>query len=311
MLNLFRWAFPFSFSIVEDSAAVAEAVASIEGDAEGDEEVRSTDEGDKGDKKEEKAPEDPEFEIPGYEGKVKLSQIKEWQSKSDDYSTKLNDLTEQQKGVKELVQLSNYLTKNPKKLDKVLAILESPEEAVAGEAGKDKGAVKAAGDLTEIMEKLGSDDPAAVALKKLMGMVQGLQKDVGYFRDKETATTQQEAVAGIRESLNKTLEAEAKTHGFDKEEAEIWRQLTLSTLRNNPQEFEDEAQFQAAIKNAAKRSATAVKKIIDKTKSQYIKSKSGTPRIEGGEGSKGTNTPSMDNLEEVLTEQLEAANKEE
>lgn len=313
MLDFFKWAFPFSFSFAEGSAAAAAVEKEITG-GEGDEGGKGDegDEGgdDKGGKKDDKPAEDPEIDLGGDLGKVKLSDIQGWKQKDADYSTKLNDLTEKEKGLSDLANLSNFLSKNPKKLDKVLAILESPED-LGGEAGKDKGAVKVAEDLAGIMDKLGSDDPTSAALKALLGIVQGIQKEVKYFRDKETEFEHRENVTTIRKTLNESLDAEAEQFKFDEEEKALWKQLTLSILKDNPKDYDNDDAFKAAIKSAAKQSATAVMKVVDKTKKRYIKSKEGTPRVEGGEGSEGgEKTPTMENLDEVLQEELSALNKE-
>ena len=203
--------------------------------------------------------EEPEFDL-GDGEKVKLSQIKEWKDgglRQSDYTKKTQELSEKRKGLEEMEKFADYLKANPKKLQKVIGILEEKEEAAEKKA--------------DLYEGMDADDPYVklmkqqneVLMKELTGVKTSLEN-----KQKEEQTKQAQQV------LTGTLDTTAKTFEFaDDIEKKAWRQLVLSHLKDNPKAYQSEDDFKQSIADVGKTYYDNFKKIGEAKIKAYLKSK--------------------------------------
>ena len=158
---------------IAKKAAEPAAGAKAAGDGESDGAGKSV--GDDGAKK---PAEDPEIDLSKYGlGKVKKSELEAWkksQMLETDYRQKTENLKSQETQLKELFELSDYLSKHPTKLKKVLAILDEVEGAAEGVKDgtltpkeADKETKDAQATIAEVLKNLDPDDPAAAILKAM------------------------------------------------------------------------------------------------------------------------------------------------
>ena len=272
---------------------------------------------------------DPEIDLSKFGlGKVKKSEIETWKKsgmQEGDYRKKTEELSAREKQVEDLVQLSDYLSKQPKKLAKVLAVLQEAEEAAeAAEDGtgtnkeaKDKAA-QAKNDIAAILEKLDPEDPGAALLKAMYSQMSEIQKSIRGFEERETQIRTKEQqdeqsknLTYARGVLTKTLDETLKEHGFDDDESKgLWRSLTLSIVKDNPKEYVNEEAFVKAIKGAGEQAAKKIKALSDAALKKHLKS--GGPKLPGAGGSGAAKKPdaSFDNLQALLEEELGKANDE-
>jgi hypothetical protein len=237
------------------------------------------------------AGEDVEFALPNGE-KVKMSQIESWKKAGlleADYTKKTQALSERAKGVEALEKMSNFLRQNPKKLDKVLAILQDANDA-ADAAGQPKPGEKGGEDpLNAIIEGLDDADPRDRAMKHILSTVQSLKNEVEQAKAgnrKALETSQQEefrqTVEKTKSTLNTTLEQSIKDAKPESgEEAALIKNMTLSFLKDNPQDYQSEEQFVEAIKGTVAKMTAAVHKIGEARLKKYLESKNGAPPAAG------------------------------
>lgn len=242
-------------------------------------------------------PEDPEIDL-GEGEKVKLSQIKEWKKGNmlqADYSQKTQELNQQRKEIEELVKFADYLKANPKKLEKVLAVLEEKVEDV-----KEK--------VEDELEGLDPTDPYAKLLKKTFDTVKKLENKVASFEQKELETSEEQLVSQAQQVLTKTLEENAKELKFDdNEEKATWRMLVLSYLKDHPQDYKDENDFTSTIKDIGKKYFDALNKIGEARVKKYLDSKKITPSVPSkAAGGVLKATPTGENIEELIQAEIDA-----
>ena len=244
---------------------------------------------------------DPEIQLEGGQ-KIKLSELKKGYMMQSDYTTKTQELSEQRKEVEELRQLADFLKANPKKLERIIAILDEKEEAIAEKAAEIKD------ELAELPE----DDPYVKQLKTMMKTLKDLQKEIGAIKQDRDASQQEVLISQAQQVLSKTLDEVAKGYQFeDDEEKGLWRTMVLSFLKDNPKDYQDEADFTNTIKGIGKKYFDAFTKLTEKKVAKYVKSKGGqVPTTPTTPGSPMKKKPSMENLDEVIAEELEKAEKE-
>lgn len=242
-------------------------------------------------KNEAPAGEDAEFTLPNGE-KVKMSQIEAWKKAGmleADYTKKTQTLSERAKNVEALEKMSAYLRQNPKKLDKVLAILQDANEA-AEAAGEPKPGDKGGADpLQAIIEGLDDADPRDRAMKHILSTVQSLKNEVEQAKAgnrKELEQSQQaefrQTVEKTKSTLNTTLEQSIKESKPESgEEAALIKNMTLSFLKDNPQDYQSEEQFVETIKTTVTKMTAAVHKIGEARLKKYLESKNGAPPAAG------------------------------
>ena len=246
-------------------------------------------------------PDDPEVELEGGK-KVKMSDLKKGYMMQSDYTTKTQALAEQRKEVEELVNLANYLKANPKKLERIIAILDEKGEAITEKKEE----------IKDELEGLDPDDPYAKVLKKQSEMLSKALNQIEEMKQGQERTQQQTLVQQAQQVLTKTLEDTAKGFQFaDDEDKSLWRQMVLSYLKDNPKQYADEADFTSTIQQVGKKYFDALTKVGEKKIAAYVQSKGGkVPTAPATPGSPIKKKPSMDNLDELILEELEKAEKE-
>lgn len=247
------------------------------------------------------AAEDPEIEIgkdeQGNPRKVKLSQINEWEKGSmrqADYTAKTQELAQQRKELEELIKFADYLKNNPKKLEKVLAVLgEKAEEVKEG--------------VEEELEGLDPNDPYAKLLKKTLDTVKSLEAKVIEYETRDAQASEEQLVNQAQQVLSKTLDEASKELKFDDdEEKATWRTMVLSFLKDNPKDYKDEEEFVSTIKKIGKKYFDALNKIGEAKIKKYLESKKtpAPPTSTGAAGAVLKKKPTMDNLQESIEELL-------
>ena len=246
-------------------------------------------------------PDDPEVELEGGK-KVKMSELKKGYMMQSDYTTKTQALAEQRKEVEELVNLANYLKANPKKLERIIAILDEKGEAITEKKEE----------IKDELEGLDPDDPYAKVLKKQSEMLSKALNQIEEMKQGQERTQQQTLVQQAQQVLTKTLEDTAKGFQFaDDEDKSLWRQMVLSYLKDNPKQYADEVDFTSTIQQVGKKYFDALTKVGEKKIAAYVQSKGGkVPTAPATPGSPIKKKPSMDNLDELILEELEKAEKE-
>uniref|UniRef100_A0A6M3XPR6 Uncharacterized protein n=1 Tax=viral metagenome TaxID=1070528 RepID=A0A6M3XPR6_9ZZZZ len=246
-------------------------------------------------------PDDPEVELEGGK-KVKMSDLKKGYMMQSDYTTKTQALAEQRKEVEELVNLANYLKANPKKLERIIAILDEKGEAITEKKEE----------IKDELEGLDPDDPYAKVLKKQSEMLSKALNQIEEMKQGQERTQQQTLVQQAQQVLTKTLEDTAKGFQFaDDEDKSLWRQMVLSYLKDNPKQYADEADFTGTIQQVGKKYFDALTKVGEKKIAAYVQSKGGkVPTAPATPGSPIKKKPSMDNLDELILDELEKAEKE-
>jgi len=279
---------------------------------------------------EKKALEDPEFDL-GLDDKqqplkFKKSQILEFHKGhmlQADYTKKTQELAAEKANLKEVVEIVEYLKKNPAKAEKIIAILEAKEE-VAKEEEFDLH--KASADIDKLLADLPADDPYAQALRNQKVMIQQtlkinqqLQKKIDQIENSQISESQSKLNAEAEQTLQEVISSKQKALSFsDQEEADYWKKLTLTYLVNNPKEYSDmdKAQFTEYFNKLADKVHAEIGKIGEKYVSRYIKSKGnpgGVPVVGGGAlpAAPKDEPITTDNLQGALEKELEKASNEQ
>jgi len=85
----------------------------------------------------------------------------------------------------------------------------------------------------------------------------------------------------------------------------------LSYLKDNPKQYACEADFTSTTQQVGKKYFDALTKVGEKKIAAYVQSKGGkVPAAPATPGSPIKKKPSMDNLDELILEELEKAEKE-
>ena len=245
------------------------------------------------------ATDDPEVELEA-EKKLKLSELKKGYMLNEDYTKKTQELAEQRKEVDELRQLSQFLKANPKKLEKVIAVLDEKEEAIAEKREE----------ISDELQGLDPNDPIAKKLRAQEEMLKGMQKTLDDMRKGQEETQKQTLVQQAQQVLTKTLDEVTKELAIEEDDKTVWRQMVLSHLKDNPRNYVDEADFTKSIKEIGKRYFDTIAKIGERSVAKHLKSKSGVvPAGAAASGEPLKKKPTMDNLEDIIKEELEKEGK--
>ena len=268
-------------------------------------------------------PEDPELDLgldeKGQPLKFKRSQLLDFQKSHSNKTeweksntVKAQEIAAEKEQLKEMFNIIEHLKANPKKAERIIAILDEKEQAT--EAKID--------DIDEVLKTLPEDDPYAKTLRalkaqnqQLLKTTQDLQTKIGTF-EKQTQTVQeQEAVKQATSFLTKALDDAVKDLEFaDEDDKADWRNAVLTYMVNNPGKYPTEAEFLNVIKTVGAAQFEALTKRNERIQARYIKTKGGIQPVSthpAGGGSKPlSKKPSMggkdteDNLQDVLEEAL-------
>lgn len=272
-----------------------------------------------------KLAEDPDFDLGLDEDgktplKFKRSQILEFKKGSmlqADYTKKTQELAAERANFKEVVDIIEYLKKNPSKAEKIVAILEAKEEA-AKEQEFDLN--KAMTDIDKLLADLPADDPYAQALRNQKGIIQQtiamnqkLQARLDQLDQGRVSDAENKLNAEAEQTLREVIASKQKALSFsDQEEADYWKKLTLTCLVNNPKEYSemDKAQFTDYFNKLADKVQAEIVKMGEKHVNKYIKSKGGpggVPVVGGGAipAAPGKEPITTDNLQGALERELQ------
>ncbi len=269
-----------------------------------------------------KLAEDPEFDL-GLDDKqqplkFKKSQILEFQKNqmlNADYTKKTQELAAERANLKEVVEIIEYLKKNPKRAEKIVAILEAKEEEAKEEEFDLK---KAIDEIDTLLKDLPEDDPYAKALRSQRGIIQHtlkvnqqLQQRLDQLDKSKVSETESKLLSEADQTLQGVIASTQKALEFtDADEAADWKEMTLMYLVNSPKEYSemDAEQFKVYFKGIADKTYAKITKIGEKHVAKYIKSKTGGPGVvteTGGKGGVLPAAPNADNLQGSLEKMLE------
>ena len=232
---------------------------------------------------------EPEFDL-GEGRKVKLSEVKEWEQgnlRQADYTKKTQELSQEREELKQLKEFGNYLKANPKKMEKVLKVIEEKEEAVK-----------------QTIEGIDDNDPTIQYMKQQNEIVLGELKSL---KSQLQQRTQVDQVKTAQQMLNGTLDESVKSLDLSTEEKGIHRQLVLSHLKDNPKDYSNEGAFKSEIQDLSNNSSGKLKKLGGDELKVCLKSKEtpeppGTPAVPG---SPLARTFSIDSLQQDIEKALE------
>ncbi len=226
---------------------------------------------------------DPEIDLglddKGQARKVKRSQILEWEKGhmlQADYTKKTQELSEQREQVKELFGILEHLKKNPKKAEKVIAILDEKEDALQD---KNQDLKEQKDEIDELLKDLPDDDPYAVALRKQRATISAmqaenkkvlndLQKRLDAYENGQAQRIESEGAEKAKAVLTDALDKTAAGLKFiDDEEKARWRKEVLTYILHNRKEINSEEEFRAFVKEAGEK----VSKDMDVVGEKYVK----------------------------------------
>ena len=260
---------------------------------------------------------DPEFDLgtdeKGQPLKFKKSQILEFHKGNmlnSDYTKKTQEIAAQKAELKEMFDIVEHLKANPKKAERIIAILDEKEEA----------AQEKVDEIDEALKQLDPNDPGAKALRALKAKTeqllknnQELQTKLGSFEQKTKSIEEQEATKQATTVLTTALDNVSKELKFeDDDDKADWRNMVLTHLVNNPKKYASEEEFLTTINEVSQKEHERLTKQIERHTSRYIKSKGGptVPAHPAGTGAKPlTKKPDMENLQDILEEALSAEEK--
>ncbi len=265
--------------------------------------------------------EDPEFDLGlDADGKTPIkftkSQILELKKNGmlqADYTKKTQEIATEKANLKEVVDIIDYLKKNPKKAERIVAILEEKAEATEKAGEKLEAKVD---DIDELLKDLPEDDPYAKGLRALktqlnqaLGVNKQLQDRLNQFDAKVNAADESKIQLEADQTLQEVIASTQKSLKFtDAEEGEFWKKNVLTYLVNSPQEYAemDKAQFAEYFNKIAQNVYQEINKIGEKRVASYIKSKTGKGVITetGGIGGVLPAAPNAENLQPSLEQLL-------
>ena len=238
---------------------------------------------------------EPEFDL-GDGRKATLSEIKEWEQgnlRQSDYTKKTQEVAQQREEVKELLEMKEFLKKNPDKLQKVLKVLEEKEEAKQAEANP--------------LEGLDPNDPYVRYFNSRFDAMKQQYQTVYDGLQSQIRQTQTEKAQQV---LLDTLGEIKKKYEFaDDAESEAWKQLILSDLKDNPKNFSTEQAFKDAIADSGKKYHDMLHRIGEEKIKRYLKTKQ-TPVPAATQAVAGTvlpKKPSIHNMQELFEVALDEA----
>jgi hypothetical protein len=294
-----------------------------------------------------KTADDPEFDLEfGEEGKkekkkVKLSDLHKGYMLNEDYTKKTQELSSERAKMKDLINWSESVKKNPEavkllvnlskaletgdkdKISKAIGVFEAKVEA------KKEATEEKIEDLEKELEGLDPDSNEYKFAARMLKMNQNLLKKLEDIEGKVNKTTstveetekekaklaEKDAVERASKVLNDTLasltDPKAGEVKLDSEKATgLWKKLVIAHLRNSPRDYKDENDFVETVKTIGKAVFAEMKEISEASLAKYIKSKeSPIPHKPGGSGDVTPKDMTMDNLqgniEAALNEELE------
>lgn len=274
-------------------------------------------------------PDDPEIDLgldeKGQPIKLKRSQILEFQKNGmlhSDYTKKTQELAAEKANLKEVIDIIDYLKKNPAKAERVVKILEEKEEQAKEQEFDLK---KALGDVDKLLADLPADDPYAQALRSQKAMIEQsikvneqLQKRLDQLDQGQRSEQENKLSQEADQTLQEVISSKTKALSFaDPEEADYWKKQTLTYLVNNPKEYADmdKQQFTDFFNKLGDKVYADMQKLGEKHVSRYIKSKGqpgGVPVVGAAPaaGSPGNQPITQDNLQDSLERELEKVDKE-
>lgn len=263
--------------------------------------------------------EDPELDLGLDEDgktplKLKRSQILEFKKGSmlqADYTKKTQEIAAEKANLKEVVEIIEFLKKNPAKAERIVKILEE-KEAKAESKELDLNVTIA--ELQKKIAELPEDDPYAQGLRSLLAMNQEnlkinqkLQARLDQLDSGRQTAEKSKIEAEAHQTLTEVMASKQKSLNFqDPEEAEYWKRSVLTYLVNSPKEYEtlDKAQFTEYFNKIADKIHADILKIGEKHVNRYIKSKGGPGIIPG---SAGAGLPVDKKAEAITTDNLQGA----
>ena len=295
--------------VKEEEPAEKEAVKE-----EGDIEKETTE------KKEEKPEDDPEFDLGlDEDGKTPLKftkkQILEMKKNGmlqSDYTKKTQELAAERANLKEVVDIIEYLKKNPGKAEKVIKILEEKE----AEAKEEKiDLQKSLADIDELLKDLPEDDPYAKALRTQKVILQetlnankDLSKKLEEITIGQKSDQESKIEAEAHQTLTEVMTNKQKSLEFvDDKEADFWKKSVLSYLLNNRSDYSemDKEKFTEYFNQVGDKVYAEITQIGEARVSSYIKKKGGAGLIPASAktalpAEKTKNPLTQDNLQEGL-----------
>jgi hypothetical protein len=263
------------------------------------------------------APEDPELDLgldeKGQPLKFKRSQLLEYQKSHSNKTeweksntVKAQEIAAEKEQLKEMFGIVEHLKANPKKAERIIAILDEKEQA----------AEQKIDDIDEVLKDLPADDPYAKTLRalkaqnqQLLKTTQELSTKLGAFEQTTKTVQEQENVKQATSFLTKALDDAVKGLEFaDDDDKADWRNAVLTYLVNNPGKYPTEQDFLKAIQTAGAAQFEALTKRNERIQARYIKSKGGTQPVSlhpaGGGAKPLSKKPTMETLQESIEEAL-------
>jgi hypothetical protein len=279
--------------------------------------------------------EDPELELPGgikvkrsvlealdidLDGKtkVKLADLKKGYMLQSDYTKKTQEIAAEKANLKEVVDIIDYLKKNPAKAERIVKILEEKE---AEAEAKELDLTKEIEGIDKLLKDLPADDPYAQALRSQKAIIQQtlkvnqqLQERLNQLEGGRKTEQESKLLEEAHQTLTKVMSAKEKALNFaDPEEAAYWKKQTLIALHNSRKEYAemDEAQFTDYFNKLADQVHAEMVKLGEKSVSRYIKTKGapgGVPVVGGAAlpAKTGEQPITAENLQESLEAGLKA-----
>lgn len=258
--------------------------------------------------------------------KLKRSQILELRKNGmlqSDYTKKTQELAAEKANLKELVDIVEFLKKNPAKAEKIIKILEEKAEEAAEVKVDLKKSME---EIETLLKDLPEDDPYAKVLRGQKAILQESLKVNQKLSEKlESITNGQKSVeqskleAEAHQTLVKVMGDKQKALKFiDDKEAEYWKKSALTYLLHNRKEYSamDTAQFTKYFNQIGDKVYAEIVQIGEGRVNKYIKEKGGASPVPGSAGSAlpadKTKAPiTQDNLESSIEQALESGKEKE
>lgn len=271
--------------------------------------------------------EDPEFDLGlDEDGKTPLKltrkQILEMKKSGmlmSDYTKKTQEIAAERANHKEILDIVDFLKKNPAKAERIVKILEEKAEAAA-EVKVDLK--KSMAEIEETLKDLPEDDPYAkvlrgqkVMLQEAMRVNQELTAKLDKITNGQKSEEQSKLDAECHQTLTSVMTTKQKALKFiDEKEAEYWKRSALTYLVNNPKEYEqmDKETFAKYFNEIGDKVYAEIVQLGEGRVNEYIKKKGGASLIPGSNGAalpaeKGKKPLTQDNLQEGLELALQEA----
>jgi len=258
--------------------------------------------------------------------KLKRSQILEFrknQMLNADYTKKTQELAAEKANLKELIDIVEFLKKNPAKAEKIIKILEEKAEAAAEVKVDLKKSME---EIEATLKDLPEDDPYAkvlrgqkVMLQEAMRVNQELTAKLDKITNGQKSEEQSKLDAECHQTLTEVMTTKQKALKFiDEKEAEYWKRSALTYLVNNPKEYDTmtKEQFVEYFNKIGDKVYAEIVQLGEGRVNEYIKKKGGASLIPGSNGAalpadKDKKPLTQDNLQEGLESALQAEEDKE